>query len=98
MDLWDWSLGELTDTEMKATLQGGENSNANILFLFLLFIGLKGLKANDNLSRTLQSPSMLAAQGNSFAQSIGKSLEKFRNEESFPKRLEDCFGYGTSDN
>ena len=67
---------------------------------------------------------MSAAQGNLTAQSVVKSLEKFRNEESFdlfwqlldkqrerievsdpslprkrkiPKRLEDCFGYGTSD-
>ena len=67
---------------------------------------------------------MSAAQGNSIAQSVVKSLETFRNEESFDlfwqlldkqrertevsdpslprnrkiqKRLEDCFGYGTSD-
>ena len=121
MDLWNWSLGELTDTEMKARIQ---SAKAHMQTFSFFFCCLLALKQTDNLSRTLQSPSVSAAQGNSITQSVVKSLEKFRNEESFDifwqlldkqrerievsdpslprkrkilKRLEDCFGYGTSD-
>ena len=124
MDLWNWSLGELTDTEMKASIQGAKAQMQTFSIFFCCSLASNVLKQTDSLSRTLQSPSMSAAQGNSVAQSVVKSLEKFRNEESFdliwqlldkqrerievsdpslprkqkiPKKLEDCFGYGTSD-
>ena len=80
MDLWNWSLGELTDTEMKARIQGAKAHMQTFSFFFCCSLALK---QTDNLSRTLQSPSVSAAQGHSITQSVVKSLEKFRNEESF---------------
>ena len=82
MDLWNWSLGELTDTEMKARIQGAKAQMQTFSFFFCCSLASKVLKQTDNLSCTLQSSSMSAAQGNLNAQSVVKSLEKFRNEES----------------
>ena len=109
---------------MKARIQGAKAQMQTFSFFFCFSLASKVLKQTDNLSHTLQSPSMSAAQRNLITQSVVTSLEKFRSEESFdlfwqlldkqrerievsgpslprkrkiPKRLEDCFGYGTSD-
>ena len=60
--------------------------------LFGLHLSMKILKITDNLSRTLQTRSMSASEGQSVAELFVKTLQ-MRNDESFDAffRLVNCF-------
>ena len=67
MDLWDWSLQATSDTEMKARLQGVKAVMSTSQFLFSCSLGKITFKQADNLNKTLQYPSISAAQGQEIA-------------------------------
>ena len=52
-------------------------------FVFGCQLAVVLLRQTDNLSRTLQNPQISAAQGNSIALNVIKTLSKDRSEESF---------------
>jgi len=83
MDLWDWSLSVVKDTEMKGRIIGAKSNMTSFEFLFGCSLGKLILKQTDNLSRTLQDPTLSAAQGQSVAKDVVTTLEKDRNNESF---------------
>ena len=83
IDLWDWSLTILTDTEMKARIRGVQAMMTSFDFFFGFSLGERLLKQTDNLSRALQSASMSAAQGSILAHDVTKTLLKDKNDSSF---------------
>lgn len=83
MDLWEWSLGVFHDTDIKARIRGATALMPTFDFVFGCALGELLLKQTDNLSRTLQDPSMSAAEGNALAQDVIKTIAKDRNDGSF---------------
>ena len=83
MDLWTWSINKLKDTEMKAKVQGVESQMRSFEFIVCSLLGEKIFKQTDDLSRTLQNPTMSAAQGYEFAQTVLKCLKKCRADNDF---------------
>ena len=70
MELWDWSLSNCTDTEMKARIRGVESFMTEFKFLFGCKIGKMVCGHTDNLSRALQNAMITAAEGQDVAQNI----------------------------
>ena len=60
---------------MKARVQGVESQMRSFEFIFCSLLGEKIFKQTDNLSRTLQDPTMPAAQGYEVAQTVLKCLK-----------------------
>ena len=83
IDLWDWSLTILADTEMKARIRGVQAMMTSFDFFFGCSLRERLLKQTDNLSSALQSASMSAAQGSILAHDVTKTLLKERNDSSF---------------
>ena len=83
MELWDWSLDVLKDTEMKSRINGVKSMMTKFSFYFGCCLGEKILRQTDNLSRALQSSSISAAQGNKLAVDVVKTLKTDRSDESF---------------
>ena len=83
MDLWDWSLQATSDTEMKARLQGVKAVMSTSQFLFSCSLGKIIFKQADNLNKTLQYPSISAAQGQEIAHLEIETLRKDRCDEKF---------------
>ena len=80
INLWDWSIDTLHDTEMKARIRGVQANMLTFDFLYGCCLGIMLLKQTDNLSRTLQDPKMSAAEGNAIAQDVIKTLSKDRDD------------------
>ena len=83
MELWDWSLQNVKDPEMKGRIIGARSNMRNFNFLFGSLLGKIILKQTDNLSKTLQNPDLSAAEGQEIAEDVVMTLEKDRNENSF---------------
>ncbi|KAJ8041249.1 Zinc finger MYM-type protein 1 [Holothuria leucospilota] len=83
MQLWSWSLDHIQDTEMKARINGVKSVMPTFKFLFGASLGAMILRQTDNLSRTLQDPKLSAAEGQSVAKDVVKTLRKDRRDESF---------------
>ena len=83
MDLWDRSLQATSETEMKSRLQGVRGVMSTFQFLFSCSLGKIILKKTDNLSKTLQNPSMSAAQGQKIAHLVIETLSEDRCDEKF---------------
>ena len=83
MELWDWSLDVLKDTEMKSRINGVKSMMTKFSFYFGCCLGEKILRQTDNLSRALQSSSISAAQENKLAVDVVKTLKTDRSDESF---------------
>ena len=76
MDMWEWSLEVLPDSVMKRRIRAVEANMQTFDFVFPFLLGSMLLKQTDNLSRTLQDPDILAAEGNTIAQDIITTIEK----------------------
>jgi hypothetical protein len=83
MELWDWSLEIVKETDMKARIHGVKSMMTTFTFYFGCSLGEKILKQTDNLSRALQDSSISAAQGYRLAMTVKETLLKDRNDESF---------------
>ena len=67
MDLWDWSFQVTSDRDMKASLQNVKAVMSTLQLLFSCSLGKMILKRTDSLGKTLQNPSVSAAQGQEIA-------------------------------
>ena len=67
MDLWDWSFQVTSDRDMKASLQNVKAVMSTLQLLFSCSLGKIILKRTDSLGKTLQNPSVSAAQGQEIA-------------------------------
>ena len=74
MDLWDWSRQATSDTVIKSRLQGVKAVTSTFQFLFNFSHGKIILKQADHLSKTLQNPSISAAQGQEIAHLVIEML------------------------
>ena len=83
MDLCGWSLQDTSETVMKARLQSVKAVMSTFQFLFSCSLGKIILKQTDNLSKTLQSPSISSVQGQKIANLVTKMLSKVRCDEKF---------------
>ena len=83
MELWEWSLDVVKDTEMKARTIGVQSVMQQFSFFFGCCLGERVLMQTDNLSRSLQDPKISAALGNQLADDVLKTLCKDRTDQSF---------------
>ena len=82
MNLWDWSIDTLYDTEMEARIRGVQANMPTFDFVYgCSFRTL--LNQTDNLSRALQDSKMSAAVGSAIAHDVIKTLSKDRNDSAY---------------
>ena len=91
--LWEECLETRLDPDIKGRIIGVQAQMDTFNLLFGLHLSMKILKITDNLSRTLQTRSMSASEGQSVAELSVKTLQLMRNDESFDAffRLVNCF-------
>ena len=65
--LWEESLDFVKEAEMRSRIQGVSVCMTSFDFMFGILLGQLLLRHGDNLSRTLQSPHMSAAEGQKVA-------------------------------
>ena len=82
-DFWDEARDITTDAESCAYINGVKAQMERLDFLFGLCLGECVMRHTDNLSKTLQSPSLSAADSQVLARLICTTLERIRNDESF---------------
>ena len=70
LELWDWTLQNCKDTDIKARFRGVKATMPTFDFIFGCELGVLILRQTDNLSRTLQSPKLSAAEGNAIAHDV----------------------------
>ena len=63
MELWEWSLSNIKDTEMKARIIGAKKIMKSFKFMFACKLGEVLLRETDILSISLQEKSVSAPQG-----------------------------------
>lgn len=83
MELWDWSLSVLNDTEMKARIRGVQSYMKKFDFLFGCHLGKLLLSQTDNLSKTIQKPQTSAVEAQSLAKCVLSVLASDRSDERF---------------
>jgi hypothetical protein len=83
MELWDWSLTTVTDTDMKARIRGVQAHMQKFEFFFGLSLAELLLRNADNLSRTLQSKDLSAAESKSIAHKTVLTLQGMRSDQCF---------------
>ena len=82
-ELWEWAVNNCSDTEMKARIRGVDVYMRTFDYVFGVYLGELILSHSDNLSKTLQNPTLSAVQGQDCANLTVKVLEKLRSEEKF---------------
>ena len=83
MELWEWSLKNVTGTEMKARIRGIQVVMGTFDFVFGCSLGGSILRQTGNFSKTLQHEYFSAAQGQELATTVIKTLTKDRSDQSF---------------
>jgi len=81
--LWEESLTFVKDTEMKSRIQGVASCMESFDYFFGISLGELLLRHSDNLSKTLQSSSMSAAEGQKIAEMTVITLQSIRSDEQF---------------
>lgn len=82
-ELWEWSICNCSDTEMKARIRGVHSYMQTFDYVFGVCLGELILIHSDNLSKTLQSPAVSAVQGQDCASKVVAVLQKLRNDTNF---------------
>jgi len=91
--LWDECLETRLDPDVKGRIIGVQTQMTTFNLLFGLQLSMKILKITDNLSRTMQKQSMSAAEGQSVAELIVKTLKSMCTDDNFKAffDLVNCF-------
>ena len=89
MELWEWSLTNVMETEMKGRIIGVNFVMKNFDFYFGCCLGKTVLRQTDILSKSLQSSSLSAAEGQDLATIVIKKLAEDRKNEQFEIFWED---------
>ena len=87
MELWEWSLSHVKDTNMKARIRGVRSHMSTVEYFYGLTLGECLLRHADNLSATLQTKDMSAAEGKTIAFKTVNAIETIRSDACF-----DLFG------
>ena len=80
---WEEALEEVRDTETKARIIGVATQMPLFDFFFGAVLGEKLLRHSDNLSQTLQSATMSAAEGQQITSMVVNTLKAMRSDEAF---------------
>lgn len=80
---WEECLDVVKDTETKARIRGVSTVMSTFDYLFGNMLGEMILKHSDNLSSTLQSKSLSAAEGQQIARMTTETLKTLRNDVAF---------------
>ena len=81
--LWQWSVDNCSDTEMKARIRGVDIHMRTFDYMYGVILGELILKHSDNLSKSLQSPTSSAVEGHHLALVTVKTLKTLRTDDSF---------------
>ena len=87
VELWCTALGHTRDTEMKSRIQGVVAQMATFNFYFGSSLALLILCHADNLSKSLQTKDMSAAEGQIVAAMTNSTLRAMRNDDGFWQRV-----------
>ena len=82
-ELWDEALDVAKDSDTRARIIGVQHSMTTFEYFFGLLLGERILKHTDNLSKTLQNPSLSASDSQEIAELTCTTLASIRNDESF---------------
>lgn len=82
-EVWEQCLESRLDPEVKGRIIGVQTQMSHFNFLFGLQLCGRILMITDNLSKSLQTESMSAAEGQALAMLTVKTLEKMRNEDDY---------------
>ena len=82
-ELWEEAKDIVKDSETRARIVGVQFYMKSFDYLFGMVLGEHLLKHTDNLSKTLQSPSLTASDGQHIADLTVKTLQKIREEDAF---------------
>ena len=92
--LWEWSLENCFDTEIKARIRGVDTNMRTFEYVFGSYLGEVILRHSDNLSRSLQDPNLSAVEGRSIALATVRTLKSIRAEEDFDLFWEKVIKHG----
>ena len=81
--LWEESLDYVKETDMRSRIIGVQTCMRSFDFLFRAMLGELLLRHTDNLSKTLQSPGISAADGQVVAGRTVKTIQSLRTDENF---------------
>ena len=81
--LWEELKDSVTDSEIRARVIGVDVTMSKLNFLFGLLLAEKLLQHTDNLSKTLQTPSLTAVEGQKLADLTCKTPGRICNTEAF---------------
>ena len=81
--LWEEVRDAVTDSEIRARVIGVNATMNRFDFLFGLVLAERLLQHTDNLSKTLQAPSLTASEAQQIAELTCKTLSRIRNTEAF---------------
>ena len=87
-ELLEWAVKNCSDTEMKACIRGVNVYMKTFDYVYGVYLGELILRYSDNLSKTLQSPTLSAVQGQDCA-----NKTKLTRKRGAPKKLEDFYGF-----
>ena len=82
-ELWENALEVATDSEVRARLVGVQTTMTKFSYLFGVILGECILTHTDNLSKTLQNPSLTASAGYSIAELTCQTLERIRSDDVY---------------
>lgn len=83
LDTWDEALDVCRDTEIKARINGVWSQMKTFDFVFGTILGELILRHSDNLSRTIQSKNISAAEGQQLAKLVIATLRSIREEDKY---------------
>ena len=83
MNTWDEATRVARDMETKARILGVQSQMKKFSFIFGVYLGEMILWHSDNLSKTLQSNTICAAERQNVAGMVVRTLEKLRSSEVF---------------
>ena len=82
-ELWEEALDVSTDSEVRTRIIGVQTTMTRFEYLFGTVLGECVLNHTDNLSKSLQNPSLTSSEGQSIAELTCKTLERIRTDEAY---------------
>ena len=93
--LWDWFLSEYGEPDMKARVIGIKTQMKSFEFFFGVLLGHLVLSHSENLSVTLQTPKMSAAEAQKISRCAVGTIVSLREEAQFNKFWHDTLSEAT---
>jgi hypothetical protein len=82
-ELWEWSLDNVSDSDMKARIRGVKSHTQEFSYCFGIHMAETLLRITDNLSKTLQGTQHTAIEAQKNARDSVATLQSIRNDEHF---------------